>query len=68
VTGIVKPRRRYVGRRCGHGDEDGYGGVVVVVNGDVGLGGVGAEEAAHVLDDAALEGHREGEDEGVEAG
>ena len=51
---------------AGHGDEHSDVGVVVVVYGDVGLGGVGAQEPADVLDDAALERHREGEHEGVE--
>ncbi len=40
---------------AGHGDEHSDVGVVVVVYGDVGLGGVGAQEPADVLDDAAFE-------------
>jgi hypothetical protein len=53
---------------AGHGDEDRNVGVVVVVHGDTGLGGVGAEESADVLDDPAFGRHGEGEHEGVEAG
>ena len=52
---------------AGHGDENGHVGVEVVVHGNVGLGGVGAQQAADVLNDAAFERHGKGEHEGVEA-
>lgn len=50
-----------------HVGGEAVGGFVVVVDAHIGLGGVGAVEAAGVLDDAAGEGDGRGEKKRVEA-
>ena len=51
-----------------HPVEDGDAGVDVVVELDVVLALVGAEESSDVLDDSSLERQREREEQGVELG